>query len=1239
MRTILLTLAYTAALSLVCGTASAATIFDSEQIRFGNGTEDSINNSGLPKQPFYYNDSATTWYPLTYDDYPLDSAIGVGGDGTDLWNINGQISSGFTLSGQTTDTSLFTKYDGDRGYGILTTEGSVTLNSINLGYRATYQVSQNSPYVNIIIQLTNNSAQNAENLRFWLGTRDDFIDTEDQPQKTRGNLTNGSFVSLTSAGDQAQALQITSGDSGVLFFSTSDNSYVIQNLCCSFQNVIDQNPTTSSVQATNDGSYGFYVRMKDLAPGESDSFTWFYGAGDIADLADIAQSIQDAATSKEIVEDVSSGFDNADFTGDSGLITRIRIASLPAHGTLTLNTTPVSVGQEITSAEYSLLNYTPDADFTGTDQFTWQGWDGSGFNILTTVSLQVLRDTDSDGIADVNDDDDDGDGVDDTSDAFPLDATETTDTDGDGIGNNADTDDDNDGVDDTSDDLPLDPTDSVDTDGDGIGNSTDTDDDGDGVDDASDTFPLDGSETTDSDGDGTGDNADTDDDNDGVSDTNDAFPLDATETTDTDGDGIGNNADTDDDNDGVSDTQDTFPLDAGETTDFDGDGIGDNSDTDNDNDGIGDAEDLFPHDPAESADTDGDGIGNHADTDDDNDGVSDASDAFPLDATETTDTDGDGIGNNADTDDDNDGMSDSWENTWGFDSLDSSDAALDSDGDGATNAAEAAAGTNPHQDTVPPQISLASVIRVDATGLFTLVNLGDITATDYLDGAVEVSGNREARLSPGQHTLTYQATDSAGNTAQATQTVYVRPLINFAKDQSVTEGNQVTVKVLLNGPSPEYPVTIPYQVTGTAIPGEDDDLSDGVVTISSGTEGSITFQTLADTVEESDETIVISMLNSDGTLNTGNKPIHTVTISESNIAPEINLSVIQNQIQSAEISRRGGPVTITATVTDSNLQDTHSLQWNLPAEISDNAAMTNQSAITFNPATLASGLYRIGVTVNDSGSPQRSDSATQIISITETTEVLTETDDTDQDGLSDLEEGYNDSDNDGIYDYMDNQYQLANVIGHLASEGNYNLLESDPGTRLHLGQTALRTGRKGTLVHTSDAYDDTQTIEADSAIHSGGLFDFEVHDIATHGQSVNVVIPQRSAIPDHAIYRKWSATRGWRTFTEDSRNSLASAPGQPGYCPPPGDKSFETGLIAGYWCVQLTIEDGGPNDNDQNANGTIIDPGGIATRTAISEKVKTGGGGFSPFAGLLLGLLFSIRLRQYPNHHRAEIQS
>ena len=119
--------------------------------------------------------------------------------------------------------------------------------------------------------------------------------------------------------------------------------------------------------------------------------------------------------------------------------------------------------------------------------------------------------------------DSDGDGVIDSLDAFPFDATETKDSDGDGVGDNADV-------------FPFDATEWLDTDGDGIGDNADT-------------TP----------------NGDVDTDGDGYLDSVDAFPNDATEWLDTDGDGVGNNSD-------------VFPNDATEWLDTDGDGVGDNSD-------------------------------------------------------------------------------------------------------------------------------------------------------------------------------------------------------------------------------------------------------------------------------------------------------------------------------------------------------------------------------------------------------------------------------------------------------------------------------------------------------------------------------------------------------------------------------------------------------------------------------------------------------------------------------------
>ena len=67
------------------------------------------------------------------------------------------------------------------------------------------------------------------------------------------------------------------------------------------------------------------------------------------------------------------------------------------------------------------------------------------------------------------------------------------DADGDGVWDRVDTDADNDGISNSRDALPFDATESVDTDGDGIGNLADDDDDNDGVADELDARPLDAS--------------------------------------------------------------------------------------------------------------------------------------------------------------------------------------------------------------------------------------------------------------------------------------------------------------------------------------------------------------------------------------------------------------------------------------------------------------------------------------------------------------------------------------------------------------------------------------------------------------------------------------------------------------------------------------------------------------------------------------------------------------------------
>ncbi|AOW76582.1 hypothetical protein A3Q34_06740 [Colwellia sp. PAMC 20917] len=264
-------------------------------------------------------------------------------------------------------------------------------------------------------------------------------------------------------------------------------------------------------------------------------------------------------------------------------------------------------------------------DASADSDFDQDGTPDVAYIVVDGIRTETIDETRSDT-------DDDNDGVSDENDQFPLDATEHTDTDLDGTGNNADTDDDNDSVLDVDDDFPLDSTKSnaVDQDNDGWTVGQDTDDNN------ADVPTID---FVDTDSDGQADTGglapDSDDDNDGVRDAEDAFPIDATESNDLDNDTIGDNTDTDIDGDGVDNKEDLFPRNASETIDTDGDGIGNNADTDDDGDNLLDEQEVI--------------IGtNPLDSDTDDDGVFDDADALPLDPTERFDSDNDSIGNGTD---------------------------------------------------------------------------------------------------------------------------------------------------------------------------------------------------------------------------------------------------------------------------------------------------------------------------------------------------------------------------------------------------------------------------------------------------------------------------------------------------------------------------------------------------------------------------------------------------------------
>ena len=110
-----------------------------------------------------------------------------------------------------------------------------------------------------------------------------------------------------------------------------------------------------------------------------------------------------------------------------------------------------------------------------------------------------------------------------------------------------------------------------------------------------------------------------------------------------------------------------------------------------------------------------------------------------------------------------------------------------------------------------------------------------------------------------------------------------------------------------------------------------------------------------------------------------------------------------------------------------------------------------------------------------------------------------------------------------------------------------------------------------------------------------GLIDFEVSG-ATFGHSYILTVPLGNPIPEDAVYSKYSTNGGWADFVQNATNAVNSAMAVEGICPQLGSDVYTPDLTAGDTCLQLLIEDGGPNDADGVANGTLVDPSGVAVK-------------------------------------------
>jgi hypothetical protein len=317
-----------------------------ERLRFGPSPDDgcndgcpdflndSISPAGTPSQPFYFNATANEWFKLTFSRSPLNIAVGWGQDTgpSPAWHGNPAASLkisgdaglpdafGLTVSntGFTTtrtvapaDTSASPRSapvgseGAVRGFGELQSQISVAVDAVAAtAESATLRITQNvllgesASFVRIRTTVENVTGSPIENVNLWVGTRDDYVGGDDNPNNRRGTLIDGAFSLATDATAPTNAIQVESGSEGVLFYTTTEGARTVSaGDCCQFSQVVARNPAASGhpIQYSSDNAYGVYLPIGSLGAGLSRTVTWFYAAGDLLSLGAVAQAVESAA--------------------------------------------------------------------------------------------------------------------------------------------------------------------------------------------------------------------------------------------------------------------------------------------------------------------------------------------------------------------------------------------------------------------------------------------------------------------------------------------------------------------------------------------------------------------------------------------------------------------------------------------------------------------------------------------------------------------------------------------------------------------------------------------------------------------------------------------------------------------------------------------------------------------------------------------------------------------------------
>lgn len=493
----------------------------------------------------------------------------------------------------------------------------------------------------------------------------------------------------------------------------------------------------------------------------------------------------------------------------------------------------------------------------------------------------------------------------------------------------------------------------------------------------------------------------------------------------------------------------------------------------------------------------------------------------------------------------------------------------------------------PASDTTPPQITLQGANPQQITQGTSYTELG-ATASDDTDGNITTSiiidDSAVDTNTQGSYNVTYNVTDTAGNSApQQTRTVNVVAAPDTTPPQITVQGNNPFTLTQGNA----------YTDPGaTATDSIDGDITSSITNNISAVNPNINVP--------GQYTITYNVQDTAGnSANQRARIVNVVAPTPSNQAPT-DITISTNTIQ--EPTTTTTPFTIgTFTTTDPDGSDTHTYSIVPGTGDEDNSLFTllnlNQDtlALTISPDyeapqdTNTDNIYNVRIMTDDNNGGQYEEA----LQITITNNVA---DDPDTDGVDtateDASPNTGDYNNDGTADSTQNNVATlpntkATSTAPTPTAGNpsrYVALSSPAGTTLD------------NVVINTEAELPTQDTTRDYPL---GIFSFNIDNV-TPGSTQTVTITLDQEYPT-------STTDTW-TWVKYNNTTNQYTP-----VPASANLTYNTTTVGSDTVTIVTYDltDGGVLDEDNTANGTIVDPIGpsVLADTTDTDTIADSGAG------------------------------